>query len=696
MKKVMAVILVMVLVLGCFAACSPQEEQQESSESSVAELDSSAVENSNEEAENSEMESEADDKAEPIDLMNMAIDASTYKRTNLQNLATKNYGKGVFADFHEMFKNPLTAGEYMLANTAYAKEIDSPATFSKFYSNMLENYGARVAKKELNADKDLALALERLYELENDGAGLARALKQSENINEKMKEPLARFINSAVDSYKTIKEVFAENGEISFDALMEFEFYTMTGGDMDNLSRMMGIYYTVDFDRVLEAGGNMLEVSGVVASRARTVKKVTVDGEPIVMETPIGNIVFGSEGSDTYDSPNTLLLVDPAGNDIYNGRVAANSFENPISVLIDVEGNDTYNGDSVTQGCGLMGIGLLYDLEGRDLYSAKCLAQGCSVLGVGVLYDAVGDDTYRGDMNVQAAGHYGMAILADLSGNDNYNAIAYAQASAGNRCQAYLIDAKGNDNYYVSPKVVKGYEEAGYDMYTGFNTNNSQGCGWGNRNITTGERGVAGGIAGLMDISGDDIYQGGVWVLGGGYWGGIGFVVDTDGDDIYESCYYSQASACHYGIGMHADIGGNDKYALRTVGGGAGLSFTWDRGLSLLINDGGDDRYITTKTSLGYAWSEYDDKGEEWQDMCYSIFVDTEGNDNYYDYDGMGFGRGGYFIDAQGNDILNTWQADDENFVFSGKKLVGGVYIDYPEENGVIGFWKEAKKAYLK
>ena len=264
---------------------------------------------------------------------------------------------------------------------------------------------------------------------------------------------------------------------------------------------------------------------------------------------------------------------------------------------------------------------------------------------------------------------------------------------------AFLVDICGNDKYYVEPYEIKGFEFLDYGQFKDVNGNWSQGCGMGQRNIN-----ISGGIAGLIDIEGDEFYTGGIWVQGVGYWSGIGFLSDFGGNDKHRSQYYSQASVAHYGAGMLINVGGNDIHSLvegKVDGGeGASIGFVWDRGVAMFINDGGDDKYISEQTCCGSAWSAYDDKGPTKQDKTYAFFIETEGNDTYSKSNApsYGYGRGGFFIDAGGKDVYEDTQRVYENVC---ERIAddGGVVIDggaNSREIVTIKIWDEAKAKYFK
>lgn len=640
------------------------------------------------------------DKRNTVDLMKTVIDASDY-RGDFENFPSTIYGTNAFSDYTFLHSNPLQIADYIVTATSAAK------------SNSIKDFGAKIIKAQahnlecdfsFDAENNLKSALQNLFTAVGDDKGLNKAYKSISKINPSLKKPLARFISAVSYAYSLTESSINSFSEFNYYLMNEYTYCTPAGScqDLTMLKSSYDLLSEDEFNSILQAGQLMIRETSILADKLSHIKTFTKNDKMLTISTPIGDIILGTSGDDTYDSPNAMLLIDPKGNDTYNGKVAASDYMIPVSVLIDTVGDDVYESDSLdgaTQGSGIFGTGLLFDMDGNDTYKAERLAQGCCLIGTGVLYDELGNDKYDCKVTGQASGFYGFALLSDASGNDEYKAYAFSQASAGNLCQAYTVDLEGDDSYYVEPYVVEGYEELDYGQYPGVNGNWSQGCGWGQRVIN-----VSGGVAGMIDLGGNDTYEGGIWVLGTGYWSGVGFVSDIGGDDSYISRYYSQSSVAHYGISGIIDIGGNDKHILTSTvtysGEAASISFVWDRGASLLINDGGDDVYIGQNTMLGCAYSAYDPKGIENQDMTYSIFIDTEGDDQYVLNNGrecVGYGRGGYFIDAAGEDNYQDKFYISKNNEQTSDGKENGVFLDYEQNDDnkktpIISFYEKAKK----
>ena len=97
-----------------------------------------------------------------------------------------------------------------------------------------------------------------------------------------------------------------------------------------------------------------------------------------------------------------------------------------------------------------------------------------------------------------------------------------------------------------------------------------------------------------LDLSGDDIYEGGAGTQGAGITG-IGILLDAAGNDRYEAKSYAQGGA-QFGFGALIDLGGNDVYhADHSAQGSAAF------GVGLLLDAAGDDRYEILADGQGYG-----------------------------------------------------------------------------------------------
>jgi len=263
-------------------------------------------------------------------------------------------------------------------------------------------------------------------------------------------------------------------------------------------------------------------------------------------------------------------------------------------------------------------VSILIDLGGDDKYICESghPSHGAGILGVSILYDAAGNDTYIGKEYTQGAGLFGVGILYDESGNDTYKAELSGQG-CGYFGIGLCFDASGDDNYYI------------YGAGQGFG-------------------GIGGGIGVLADYSGNDKYAGepspevfdladyhskhkinGNGVQGVGFgrrgditdghsWaGGLGAIIDNSGDDHYLSGNWSLGCAYWFSTGIAYDGSGDDIYESCYFTQGSGAHFC----NGILIDEGGDDKhelYETAGAGLGFGW-----------DYTNAFLINIGGDDSY-------------------------------------------------------------------
>lgn len=631
------------------------------------------------------------------DVIEKAVSISDYSETGLENLDSFGYGEGKFEQYLKLHENPLTVSDYVLSVQLLAREVNNGVNFTADFAKEIVNEYSFGCKGIPNYKvySNLEKALKEFYALFGEQELLQ--YEQINNLSPHVKNALAKWISAATKACKIIRAQTGKLDKRAFEILSAFTHSRCATSEIDDIELMRKLWQNTNEKEMIGAGVIMTNATAVLAHTLEGKGNFTTNGKSVNVSTPIGDIIIGTSGDDEYTSPNSLILIDEGGDDRYYGAVATTtSLERCISAVIDFGGNDCYSSDDcASQGCGILGVGLLFDMQGDDKYTATRLSQGCAILGTGIVYDQSGCDSYSCDVTGQASGFYGLAILSDANGDDSYSGYGFVQASAGNRCVAFLIDGDGNDVYYTPEDVPSNYEKLEYDQpHLGKSGSFSQGCAWGQRSVPTDERGIAGGIAAVIDFSGNDRFDAGLWAQGVGYWSGIGFLYNEGGNDSYNAYYYSQASVAHYGVGAIVDIGGNDSYHLKK---GAGLSFVWDRGISMLIDDFGIDAYSCDGSSFAVANSAYDEKGVENQDMTYAFFIDTQGDDVYsvmtY-YECFGFGRGGFFFDVDGNDYyMKTQNGEDNCIVFASEQKKGGVFSDTKREGDTLPFAEFFEKA---
>ena len=432
----------------------------------------------------------------------------------------------------------------------------------------------------------------------------------------------------------------------------EEEFYTVEQND--SLEKAEEAYTEqlakfadgIDQDPVLQAGIECLKRIMLEIKTFQTELKSNQMSPDKIMQTAgflpkntnlsnyLGNQpgwVVGGPDNDYYSGDYKFIL-DFGGDDIYD--LSYDETKPHGVIIIDLSGNDNYRSKSdFTLGSGCLSVGLLIDMEGNDRYDAKSFAIGSGYFGFGVLYDANGDDRYDGDTHVQGAASFGIGLLIDESGRDVYNGALFAQGFGFVEGFGLIQDSKGSDSYYAGGK----YKDI--LRYTDHYLSLSQGFGYGLRPL------ISGGIGGIVDNDGNDLYYSDIFGQGSSYWWSAGFIFDQAGNDSYQSFQYAQGSAAHMSVGILLDETGQDVYFSKGVSQGCGHDFS----AGILLDRGGDDSY--TAFDLSQAAGSANGAG---------LLIDNSGNDRYNIADknnsqGYGnprreYGSIGLFIDLGGKD----------------------------------------------
>ena len=376
------------------------------------------------------------------------------------------------------------------------------------------------------------------------------------------------------------------------------------------------------------------------------------DEELLRMETAAGDIVVNGTGRSWQRNDDAVCRIDLGGDDFYsNSAGSATGLGHPLGLLIEYGGNDAYESTThYSQGCGSLGCGMLIDMAGDDHYIGLQWAQGSAFMGCGTLIDYHGNDTYRGTELCQAAGIFGTAVLFDIRGNDRMEGQMKCQGFAGAHAVSLLLDAAGDDYRYAKGKYPTGYGDAGiFDAW-------SQGCAQGFRGR------AAGGIAGVVDLEGEDYNEAGNFSQGGGYYFGYGFFHDIgQEDDHYIGSRYNQGFCAHQAVGVFLEEGGNDWYQTRQS---VSQGLAWDESCTVFMDYAGDDRY-----EGGQGFSQ---GASAHNAIC--LMWDLAGTD-IYDYPAGQARAGGN--DYHGGTSLSLFidtggAADSYNAASSGNNLVTG------------------------
>ncbi len=363
-------------------------------------------------------------------------------------------------------------------------------------------------------------------------------------------------------------------------------------------------------------------------------------------DTRFGKMTVGTPGQDVYTG-RYAFIYDPAGNDVYQCQLSTD-FDNPYFLLIDAAGDDVYRNYEIHGMASVIaGLGAFIDLEGNDIYQSGDLSFS-SMVGYFSFQDFQGDDYYSSGLHTIGAASLGISLFYDYNGNDRYNVTELGEGFAGTLGLGILADFSGNDIYFAGGKYLHA-PLAPLDYRS-----LSQGFSIG------GRPDLGGGIGVLYDKEGNDVFQGGVYAQGVGYWYALGILIDKGGNDFYDAVYYPQGSGIHLAGGFLYDEAGEDNYYSKH---GPGQGAGHDYGVGFLVDRGGDDRY-SVEGGNGLALTN-----------SVGIFLDVSGNDNYqkkydrsYGFADVRRGSGGLglFLDTGGDDNYSNERCANDTTWTSG------------------------------
>lgn len=180
------------------------------------------------------------------------------------------------------------------------------------------------------------------------------------------------------------------------------------------------------------------------------------------------------------------------------------------------------------------------------------------------LFDVSGNDTHTRSGTTGHPNNEGISVAIDLSGNDIYQ----TPETAAWRARVFEGPSGKEDGFR---------QETPDDHKPAFGT----------------------GILGygmLVDAAGDDIYTSPIGGVGCGILG-HGTHLDMAGDDVYHGDTGGMGCGI-FGTGTSADLAGNDEYRLLHKGMGYGGT----KGSGVLVNLGGDDKYLADVEHIKYSW----------------------------------------------------------------------------------------------
>jgi len=221
---------------------------------------------------------------------------------------------------------------------------------------------------------------------------------------------------------------------------------------------------------------------------------------------------------------------------------------------------------------------------------------------------------------------------------------SFSQGVGGPRGFGLLFDVGGADLYRANGPVPSTYGVPA--SYMAF----SQGVGVGIRPYDFG------GVGALLDLSGDDRYEGGEFSQGGGYYWGVGLLHDEAGNDFYYGNRYTQGFATHQAFGMLVDLSGDDIYWSMTA---AGQAAAWDQSVAILFEGGGNDVYRAATLSQGTAAQQgramlHDVAGDDIYRSSSDVAQGAAGDNSYHFIDQDPIYSIGVMLDEAGVDVYST------------------------------------------
>ena len=302
------------------------------------------------------------------------------------------------------------------------------------------------------------------------------------------------------------------------------------------------------------------------------------------LEIEGGYVVIGGDGPNSYDMGKLYAVMDLGGNDVYRWD---DQVPRETQTIVDLSGEDRYEAVRGGPAAGWLGVAILMDRAGNDHYASALGGCGAGMLGIGLLFDNSGADTYHCAAWSLGAAVYGSGMLIDRGVEaDIYLSQTFSQGVGGPRGLGLLLDEGGDDLYRANGPVPSAYGVPGSFMAF------SQGVGVGIRPYDTG------GVGALLDLGGNDRYEGGEFSQGGGYFWGVGLLHDAAGNDLFYGNRYSQGFAAHQAFGMLSDMSGDDHYWSMTA---AAQGAAWDQSIAVLFDGGGNDVYRAGALSQGAA-----------------------------------------------------------------------------------------------
>jgi hypothetical protein len=427
-------------------------------------------------------------------------------------------------------------------------------------------------------------------------------------------------------------------------------------------------YTSFDWKTMLSASRTLSAAFDESRAELETLKGK--DKFDVSVDTPLGKIILSGGKSNTYSDSDVFLIVDTSGNDTYTGTAGATTSKVRISIVLDVDGNDKYvSQESMRFGAAELGYALIWDGGGKDTYEANkgagrpnasdivTATLGYGYFGVGVIVDSDGDDIYRTSAFGQGCGTYGIGLIVDKAGKDQYHGGGLCQGCGFVMGFGGIADFTGDDLYHVADPLYGDpvFNPAPQDK--GHSANNAQGVGFGMNGSTK----WGGGVGFLLDVEGNDTYQGGCFTQGVAYFVATGILADVDGNDKYTSHIYSQGCGVHGGFGLMLEYDGNDVHTLPDKSRNQ-LGMGCDWGMGIFIDNGGNDKYDVRANAAGCSLGN-----------SIGIFQESKGNDSYQMHCGpkaQSVGAGKEYMNGGGSSHWGIFMELDGRDKYGGTKII--------------------------
>lgn len=485
----------------------------------------------------------------------------------------------------------------------------NPYEISQFQNSIFEK--ARDCKKNPNPWNCLQNLSSAVGSFQSGKTSAALIAQKPEDFLKAVAKVIAesdQVFDSAFESLSSQERAYLKEHSVGLAKQLTQNIYLHENSDKYRLARdlkLMGLIQKVKIEKIYQSFVMLRAILN--HETLASLQKLAQESKPqeIVahIKTSQGILLIGGKGNNDY--------TQFAGqNVLFILDLGGHDYYPDVSAnVIDLSGNDRYRSAKPWNfNSGFFRNRFLADLSGDDVYrcSTGCLAS--SMFGASLFIDYQGNDVYSSHSFSVGSSLSGISLFMDLQGNDLYESAIFSQGVGVAGGLALLMDHSGNDTYLSKEPNASSYGDPG--QFDGW----SQGVGIGLRNF------VSGGWGFLYDGQGQDQFESGTFSQGGGYYFGIGSLInDDEQNDFYMGARYSQGFSAHYAAGTFLDVGGDDVYSSLSF---VGQGMAWDLSLTIFQDRAGNDKYKTCEHCLGVG-----------SQNSMAFFVDSAGEDTYLGLD---------------------------------------------------------------